>query len=177
VVAQALNASGLRSESLELELTESALIDDIEQSADLLRRLKDLGVRVSLDDLGTGYSSLSYLKRFPVDVLKLDRSLVDDRQCRAENRGFLKALIDMAHALGLMVVAEGVETEGVLQTLYDASCDLAQGYVFAKPIPLKALDQMLHAQARDLIMADPHGAAVPDSRPASAGLLGPAGRA
>jgi diguanylate cyclase (GGDEF)-like protein/PAS domain S-box-containing protein len=145
-VAQALHESGLPPEALELELTESALIEDIEQSAELLQRLKHLGVKVSLDDFGTGYSSLSYLKRFPVDVLKLDRSFFHEHAFGAGNSGFVKALIDMAHALGLTVVAEGIETTEVVETLRQAACDQGQGYLFAKPMALPEFEKYLQME-------------------------------
>jgi diguanylate cyclase (GGDEF)-like protein/PAS domain S-box-containing protein len=145
-VEQALRESGLAADALELELTESALIEDIDQSAALLLRLKNLGVRVSLDDFGTGYSSLSYLKRFPVDVLKLDRSFLHAAPSCGGNGDFVKALIDMAHALGLTVVAEGIETGEVAETLRQADCDQGQGYLFAKPMAVADLEKWLQCE-------------------------------
>ena len=136
-VRQALGASGLPPAALELELTESALIDDLEQSAEMLRGLKALGVRLSIDDFGTGYSSLSYLKRFPIDVLKLDRSFVAENPA---GDGFVRALIDMAHVLDLSVVAEGIESGTAMEALRDAACDEGQGYLFARPMPLGELE-------------------------------------
>jgi diguanylate cyclase (GGDEF)-like protein/PAS domain S-box-containing protein len=149
-VEQALRESGLPAGALELELTESALIEDTEQSADILRRLKHLGVTLSLDDFGTGYSSLSYLKRFPVDVLKLDRSFFHEQPFKAKNGDFVKALVDMAHALGLSVVAEGIETEEVMDTLRLAACDEGQGYLFARPMSLQAFDKFLQCEVQSL---------------------------
>ncbi|MGJ7917781.1 EAL domain-containing protein [Massilia sp. LXY-6] len=147
-VGHALQASGLPPDALELELTESALIDDTEHSADVLRRLKRLGITLSLDDFGTGYSSLSYLKRFPVDVLKLDRSFLDEQSFDNGNREFVKAVIDMAHALGLVVVAEGIETEEVMETLRQAACNEGQGYLFSRPLPLKEFDRFLQCELK-----------------------------
>jgi diguanylate cyclase (GGDEF)-like protein/PAS domain S-box-containing protein len=146
-VEQALQASGLPPHALELELTESALIEDTEQSAMILRRLKQLGVTLSLDDFGTGYSSLSYLKRFPVDVMKLDRSFFHEQSFSSGNNNFVRAIIDMAHALGLTVVAEGIETEEVMDALREAACDCGQGYLFAKPLPLREFDKFLQCEA------------------------------
>jgi diguanylate cyclase (GGDEF)-like protein/PAS domain S-box-containing protein len=145
-VAQALQESGLPAAALELELTESALIDDIEQSADLLCRLKQLGITLSLDDFGTGYSSLSYLKRFPVDVLKLDRSFVNQHPLSVSNVRFLQALVAMAHALDLSVVAEGIETQQVMEALRGSACDEGQGYLFARPMPLLDFERFLQLQ-------------------------------
>jgi diguanylate cyclase (GGDEF)-like protein/PAS domain S-box-containing protein len=146
-VEQALQASGLSPDALELELTESALIEDTEQSAMILRRLKQLGITLSLDDFGTGYSSLSYLKRFPVDVMKLDRSFFHEQSFSVGNNNFVKAIIDMAHALGLIVVAEGIETEEVMHALREAACDGGQGYLFARPLPLREFDKFLQCES------------------------------
>ncbi|HJV50620.1 MAG TPA: PAS domain S-box protein [Noviherbaspirillum sp.] len=142
-VEAALAHAHFPAELLELELTESALIDDIEESVAVMKRLKNLGVLLSVDDFGTGYSSLSYLKRFPVDILKLDRSFVHHQPEGMSSRDFIKALVDMAHALKLSVVAEGVETGEILHLLRDAACDEGQGYLFARPLPLGELESFL----------------------------------
>jgi diguanylate cyclase (GGDEF)-like protein/PAS domain S-box-containing protein len=139
-VRTVLAESGLPAGSLELELTESALIEDLDQSVQVLQGLKALGVRLSIDDFGTGYSSLSYLKRLPIDVLKLDRSFVAGNPA---GDGFVRALIDMAHVLDLSVVAEGIECGTAMEALRDASCDEGQGYLFARPMPLAELDAFL----------------------------------
>jgi diguanylate cyclase (GGDEF)-like protein/PAS domain S-box-containing protein len=133
---------------LELELTESALIDDIEHSAAVLSELKTLGIQLAVDDFGTGYSGLAYLRRFPLDVLKLDRSFVMQQDSGVSSFEFIKAFVDMAHALKLSVVAEGVETGEVLQFLRNVACDEAQGYHLARPIPLAEFEQYLLRPAR-----------------------------
>lgn len=150
-VEQALRESGFAPRALELELTESALIDDTEQSVDVLHRLKRLGVKLALDDFGTGYSSLSYLKRFPVDVLKLDRSFFLE-ECPSGDE-FVAALVHMAHALGLKVVAEGIETEETMETLRDCRCDEAQGYLFARPMALPEFDKFLQCEVPGALAA------------------------
>ena len=150
-VEQALRESGFAPRALELELTESALIDDIEQSVDVLHRLKRLGVKLALDDFGTGYSSLSYLKRFPVDVLKLDRSFFLEECPNGDE--FVGALVHMAHALGLTVVAEGIETEEVMETLRACRCDEAQGYLFARPMALPEFDKFLQCEVPGALAA------------------------
>jgi diguanylate cyclase (GGDEF)-like protein/PAS domain S-box-containing protein len=150
-VEQALRDSGFAPRALELELTESALIDDIEQSVDVLRRLKRLGVKLALDDFGTGYSSLSYLRRFPVDVLKLDRSFFLEECPNGDD--FVAALVHMAHALGLTVVAEGIETEEVMETLRECRCDEAQGYLFARPMALAEFDKFLQCEVPGALAA------------------------
>jgi diguanylate cyclase (GGDEF)-like protein/PAS domain S-box-containing protein len=138
-VRAVLDETGFPPQLLELELTESALVEDIEHSAQLLRQLKNLGVKLAVDDFGTGYSGLAYLRRFALDVLKLDRSFVLQRDGHASHFDFVKAFVDMAHALKLSVVAEGVETREVLQFLCSTACDEAQGYFIARPMPLDAL--------------------------------------
>jgi diguanylate cyclase (GGDEF)-like protein/PAS domain S-box-containing protein len=142
-VQDVLDRTGLPASLLELELTESALIEDIERSARLLKELKTLGIRLAVDDFGTGYSGLAYLRRFPLDVLKLDRSFVLQQDENDHNFDFIKAFVDMAHALKLSVVAEGVETSATLQFLRSADCDEAQGYFLAKPLSLADFEAYL----------------------------------
>ncbi len=138
-VREVLAQTGLPPDCLELELTESTLIEDIEHTASMLRELKRIGVALAVDDFGTGYSGLAYLRRFPIDVLKLDRSFVLQKDGNVTTSDFVKAFVDLAHALNMAVVAEGVETDEVLQLLRDARCDQAQGYLLAKPMPLDEL--------------------------------------
>jgi len=144
-VRATLARSALPADCLELELTESALIEDIEHTASMLRDLKGLGIQLAVDDFGTGYSGLAYLRRFPIDVLKLDRSFVLQEDGKVSTIAFVKAFIDMAHALDMAVVAEGVETEAVLDFLRAAHCDQAQGYYLARPMPLAQLHALLSA--------------------------------
>jgi diguanylate cyclase (GGDEF)-like protein/PAS domain S-box-containing protein len=138
-VRAVLDATGLPAGCLEIELTESALIEDIERTAGMLRELRALGVKLAVDDFGTGYSGLAYLRRFQIDVLKLDRSFVVEDDGGASAFDFIKAFVDMAHALRLSVVAEGVETAEVLDFLRAAACDEVQGYLLARPMPLPEL--------------------------------------
>jgi diguanylate cyclase (GGDEF)-like protein/PAS domain S-box-containing protein len=146
-VSHALLKSGLPPEMLELELTESALIEDIEGSVVVLRALKALGISLAVDDFGTGYSGLAYLRKFPIDILKLDRSFVTQEDEGISTSRFIKAFVDMAHALNLSVVAEGVETEETLAMLKTAECDEAQGYLFARPMPFTEWEQFLASPA------------------------------
>jgi EAL domain-containing protein (putative c-di-GMP-specific phosphodiesterase class I) len=148
-VRAALAQSALPAACLELELTESALIEDIPRTAAMLDELHMLGVKLAVDDFGTGYSALTYLRRFPIDVLKLDRSFVLQADGRISAFDFVKAFVDMAHALRLSVVAEGVETADVLDFLRAADCDEVQGYLMARPMPLEALEHWLEAAAAD----------------------------
>lgn len=134
-VLDALAASGLPAEFLELELTESILIQDTEKVLDTVQRLKSHGLMLSIDDFGTGYSSLAYLKRFEVDKLKIDRSFVCDMMNNPNDVSIVRAIIQMARSLGLKTIAEGVEDEHLLSFLRLQYCDEAQGYYFARPLP------------------------------------------
>jgi CheY-like chemotaxis protein len=147
VVKGALDASGLEPTLLCLEVTESVLMDDSDQSADVLAALAAIGVAMSIDDFGTGYSSLSYLKRLPLDELKIDKSFVDGLGQNDEDTAIVAAVVAMAHALDLHVVAEGVETEDQLQRLRTVGCDQAQGYHLAYPGPGEALTRLLREEA------------------------------
>ena len=133
-VEQILEATGLPPENLTLEITESALMKDAASALEVLRALKGIGVSLAIDDFGTGYSSLSYLQRFPLDILKVDKSFVDELGDNAEGEAIVLAVINLAHALGLQVVAEGVETERQLEILHALHCDFAQGFLFSKPV-------------------------------------------
>ncbi|HUW36836.1 MAG TPA: EAL domain-containing protein [Rhodocyclaceae bacterium] len=144
-VRAALASSGLDPAHLELELTESQLMKDAEGIIGLLRRLKTMGVQISVDDFGTGYSSLAYLKRFPIDSLKVDRAFVRDIIADPNDVSITRAIITLAHSLKLKVVAEGVETEGQLGLLIANHCDEIQGYYFSRPLPAEEATALLAA--------------------------------
>jgi len=133
-VERILSDTGLPPQNLTLEITESALMKDAASALGVLQALKEVGVSLAIDDFGTGYSSLSYLQRFPLDVLKVDKSFVDELGVNQEGEEIVQAVINLAHALGLEVVAEGVETERQLAVLQRLHCDFAQGYLFSKPV-------------------------------------------
>jgi diguanylate cyclase (GGDEF)-like protein/PAS domain S-box-containing protein len=128
-----INDTHINPSQVELEITESVLMDDVEMSEDTLGQLKRLGVKLVVDDFGTGYSSLSYLRRFPVDVLKVDRSYVDGLGSDPSDSAIVTAIVTLAHTLGLSAVAEGVETTEQLEELRRLRCDMAQGYLMARP--------------------------------------------
>jgi EAL domain-containing protein (putative c-di-GMP-specific phosphodiesterase class I) len=138
-VDQALRANGIEPGFLELELTESVLIEDRERAIATLQRLKGLGVQIAVDDFGTGYSSLSYLSGLPVDCLKIDRSFVVQTTLGGRDAAIAQAIISLAHALSLRVLAEGVETPAQLNFLREHRCDECQGFLFARPRPADAL--------------------------------------
>jgi EAL domain-containing protein (putative c-di-GMP-specific phosphodiesterase class I) len=138
-VAEAIEASGILPDRLWLEITESALMRDADDSVVILRSLRDLGLHVEIDDFGTGYSSLSYLQRFPVETLKIDRSFVDDLDPRSENAAIVRAILGLGDSLGLSIIAEGVERPVQATRLLALGCQLAQGYLFGRPLPACAL--------------------------------------
>jgi diguanylate cyclase (GGDEF)-like protein/PAS domain S-box-containing protein len=138
-----LTETGLEPHCLELELTESVLIDDSRSVADVLKELKDIGVLLALDDFGTGYSSLTHLRRFPVDALKIDQSFVSDLATDEGGAGIVTAMIGMGKSLGMQVVAEGVETQQQLEILQDRGCPQAQGYYFSRPVPSEDFGRLL----------------------------------
>jgi diguanylate cyclase (GGDEF)-like protein/PAS domain S-box-containing protein len=146
-VRRALEASGAPPSSLELELTESILIDGADQVLASIRTLQALGVRLAIDDFGTGYSSLAYLKRFAVDKLKIDQSFVRDIVTDQDDAAIVRAVIQMARSLNLHVLAEGVETEAVAAELRTMNCDLVQGYHFGRPIPAAEFRRLIGASA------------------------------
>jgi diguanylate cyclase (GGDEF)-like protein/PAS domain S-box-containing protein len=155
-VADILEETGLAAEALSLEITESVLMDDSDGTLATLRELKALGVHLVLDDFGTGYSSLAYVKRFPIDVLKIDRAFVDALGDDAEDFAIVTAIISMGSALGVTVVAEGVEAERQASQLRALGCELAQGFLFAKPLrAADAADFLRAARDRDLDVLPP----------------------
>ncbi|MGE4535177.1 putative bifunctional diguanylate cyclase/phosphodiesterase [Halomonas sp.] len=138
-VRQALTANGLPPECLELEVTEGVLLSGVEEAVAQLRELRELGVRMAIDDFGTGFSSLSYLRDLPIHKLKLDRAFVQQVLTSRDNAAIVKGVITLAHEMALVVVAEGIETPEQRQALIGYQCDLLQGYLFAKPVPLATL--------------------------------------
>jgi len=134
-VKEALEESGLEAKHLELEITESILMDDVNQAVSIMKSLHELGVHISVDDFGTGYSSLSYLKRLPLDSLKIDRSFVKDTPIDEDDSAIVASIISLAHNLGLNVIAEGVENKEQLDFLRSLECNEYQGYFYSPPVP------------------------------------------
>jgi EAL domain-containing protein (putative c-di-GMP-specific phosphodiesterase class I) len=142
-VATVLAETGLSAACLEIELTESVLMENVDAAIQTMRELKAMGVKLSIDDFGTGYSSLSYLRRFPADVLKIDRSFVTDVPASRDAAALVDAIISLAHGLHLQVIAEGVETEEQLGYLRGRGCDEIQGHLYSKAIPGADVERML----------------------------------
>ena len=152
-VARILDKSGLASENLELEITESMVMGNPEQAIQTLRQLKSMGISISIDDFGTGYSSLGYLKRFPLDHIKIDRSFIKDIPEDSDDATITRTIIAMAHNLRLKVIAEGVETEAQFKFLLEHGCDEMQGYYFSRPLPGSEFIDLLKAKAGNVRIA------------------------
>jgi EAL domain-containing protein (putative c-di-GMP-specific phosphodiesterase class I) len=142
-VRAALAAAGLDAQSLVLEITETAIMEQLDEAITTLIELRGLGVRLALDDFGTGYSSLSYLQRLPVDILKIDRSFVAGVARSIEDSALARGILTLAQTLGLETIAEGIETAEQLATLRELGCQLGQGYLFARPLGPAAVDALL----------------------------------
>lgn len=143
MVKRIIDSSGIDPQFLTLELTESLLLEYVEDKINILKGLKDLGLKLSIDDFGTGYSSLSYLRRLPVDELKIDRSFIQELPDNADSRAIVSAVIFLAHGLGMLTVAEGIETKEQLRFLEQELCDEYQGYLFSRPVPNDTLSKLL----------------------------------
>jgi len=143
IVTENLTRYNIAPERLELELTESVLLETTQRHGETFQRLRQIGVRLAIDDFGTGYSSLDYLRSFRVSRLKIDRRFINDVTTSADNAAIVRATIRLAHELGIEVLAEGVETAGQRDFLISAACKLAQGYYFGKPMPTAAATELL----------------------------------
>jgi diguanylate cyclase (GGDEF)-like protein/PAS domain S-box-containing protein len=151
MVKEVLDETGIAPTNVELEITESMVMIDQKKALSMMRGLKKLGVMLSIDDFGTGYSSLAHLRRFPVDALKIDRSFVSDLEYDYEDASIVSAVCSLGRSLGLLVVAEGVETEGHMQFLKENHCDMAQGYHISRAIPIDAFEEyiQLYSEAQN----------------------------
>ncbi|MFZ6861433.1 bifunctional diguanylate cyclase/phosphodiesterase [Undibacterium sp. Ji67W] len=146
-IADILQETELEPRFLELELTESMVMKDVDSAISILGKLKELGIHIAIDDFGTGYSSLSYLRRFPIDVLKIDQSFVNELTVNADAANIVVAIISLAHSLRLRVIAEGVETIEQLTYLRDRGCDEVQGYFFSRPVAASVFESLLQQES------------------------------
>ncbi len=149
LVHAVLLETGLSPFRLELEITESVLIDDFGRAQTILRRLKTLGMQIAMDDFGTGYSSLSYLQSFPFDKIKVDRPFVSDLETNDNNAAIVRAVITLTRNLKLPVLAEGVETEAQRRILSYESCEQIQGYLIGKPLPILNYESIVNSPQTD----------------------------
>lgn len=140
MIERVVQTTALNPEWLELEITESLLMEDIDSAINILKRLKEQGIHLAIDDFGTGYSSLSYLKRFPLSRLKIDRSFVRDITTDDNDASITKAVIALAHSMNLKVVAEGIETQEQLLFLKEKGCEVGQGYLYSPPVAEESFD-------------------------------------
>ena len=141
VIEDRVNEEEICPKCLEVEITESALINNPQRAIDNLNRLEKLGVSIAIDDFGTGYSSLSLLKELPLDTLKIDRSFVNDMLSNPMDHAIVSSTLSLAHNFSATVIAEGVEDQATLDALRDLNCDEAQGYFIARPMPIAAFEQ------------------------------------
>lgn len=142
-IREMLKNSQIPASQLEIEITESILIESAEKAANILNELKEMGIRIAIDDFGTGYSSLSYLNSFPSDTLKIDKSFIDKMNTSVSSQKYVEAIISLAHVLDFKVVAEGVETDDQLRTLRDISCDYIQGFIWGRPLPKEEAEKLV----------------------------------
>jgi EAL domain-containing protein (putative c-di-GMP-specific phosphodiesterase class I) len=149
MIADALDLAGLEPRFLEVELTESAVMSDPEESIAILEKLSTMGVLVSVDDFGTGYSSMSYLRRFPIDKLKIDKGFISEIISRSEDASIVRAIISLAHSLKLKVVAEGVESTEQLEFLKTLGCDQYQGFHYSKALPVSEFETLVRSKRQD----------------------------
>ena len=149
VLADALAASGLEPEQLCLEITESVLLDDAAFSTRALTAIKDLGVRVGVDDFGTGYSSLQYVQRFPIDIIKIDRSFVTGLGTNPGDGAVVQSMIELSQRLGVHTVAEGIDRPEQVTLLQSLGADLGQGYLFSKPVVADQITALLDASPHE----------------------------
>jgi diguanylate cyclase (GGDEF)-like protein len=159
-VEEALTRSGLASHALTLEITETTLMRNTEETATRLRAVKDLGVRIAIDDFGTGYSSLAHIQRFPVDALKIDRSFISQLADNPEGETLIRTLVQLGKALSIETLAEGIEREHELSLLQAEQCDSGQGYLYARPLEALAAQEFLDNWRRDSVAAASSAAGV-----------------
>ena len=142
-ILQTLVKSGLPAECLEIEITESIMIDSAEKALRCIDMLHEKGIKIAIDDFGTGYSSLSYLNNFPANLLKIDKSFIDKMNTSDSSKQYVAAIISIGHIMGFDVISEGVEEEEQLETLKEIGCDFIQGFIWGKPLSTDEAEKML----------------------------------
>jgi EAL domain-containing protein (putative c-di-GMP-specific phosphodiesterase class I) len=138
-----LNESGLASDRVEIEITESIMIDSAEKAIMCIDKLHEMGIKIAIDDFGTGYSSLSYLNNFPANILKIDKSFIDKMNMNESSKQYVAAIISIGHIMGFDVISEGVEEERQLETLREIGCDFIQGFIWGRPLPKEEAEKLV----------------------------------
>ena len=128
---------------LEIEITESIMIDSVDKALECIRRVKDMGMKIAIDDFGTGYSSLSYLNKFPADLLKVDKSFIDKMNTNESSKQYVAMIISIGHIMNLDVISEGVESPDQIETLKDIGCDYIQGFIWGKPVSSEEAEEIV----------------------------------
>ena len=142
-ISDLIEKSGISPSQLEIEITESILMDSADKALQRIGELKAIGIKLAIDDFGTGYSSLSYLNKIPADLLKIDKSFIDRINTNESSRQYVAAMISMGHIMGLDVISEGVEQEEQLAALRSIGCDLIQGFIWGKPLPPEDVTELV----------------------------------
>jgi EAL domain-containing protein (putative c-di-GMP-specific phosphodiesterase class I) len=138
-----LRDSGIPADKLEIEITESIMIDSVDKALQCIAEIKSMGIQIAIDDFGTGYSSLSYLNRFPANLLKIDKSFIDKMNTNESSRQYVAAIISMGHIMGFDVISEGVEEPEQLETLRSIGCDYIQGFLWGRPLSAEDAEKLV----------------------------------
>ena len=142
-ISAVLEESGVPAKNLEIEITESIMIDSVDKALQCIGEIKKMGIKIAIDDFGTGYSSLSYLNKFPADLLKVDKSFIDKMNSSKSSRQYVSAIISMGHIMGFDVISEGVEQPEQVETLKEIGCDFVQGFIWGKPLPAEEAERLV----------------------------------
>ena len=145
-IREVLRTSGIPARQLEIEITESIMIESMDRAMSCIEAIKDMGIKIAIDDFGTGYSSLSYLNDFPADLLKIDKSFIDKMNLNDSSRQYVAAIISLGHIMGFDVIAEGVEESDQLETLREIGCNFIQGYIWGRPLPQEEAEKVVLEQ-------------------------------
>ena len=148
-VREIVKESGIPTQNLEIEITESIMIDSVDEALSIINEIKAMGIQIAIDDFGTGYSSLSYLNKFPANLLKVDKSFIDKMNTSDSSRQYVAAIISIGHIMGFDVISEGVEEPDQLETLRTIGCDYIQGYIWGKPLSVEDAEKVAVSAAQE----------------------------
>ena len=147
-VREVLNTCGVPAGQLEIEITESVMIDSAQKALQCINEIKNMGITIAIDDFGTGYSSLSYLNNFPANLLKIDKSFIDKMNTSDSSKKYVAAIISIGHIMNFNVISEGVEEEEQLETLKEIGCDFIQGFIWGRPLPPEEAEKLVLSEVR-----------------------------